>query len=96
MKEFFSPGTVAAAICTAERNVYAGIYIDMACGLGFCVEMAVVSEMLKHRAPALRQLWLSVGAVSSAILVVAQPGTRMSLTSFSKNNITSVLAEFGK
>jgi cytidine deaminase len=45
----FSAGDVGAAIRTAKGNVYTGICIDLACGLGFCAEVAAVAEMLKHR-----------------------------------------------
>lgn len=49
LRDDFSAGTVAAAIRTASGNVYTGICIDLACGLGFCAEAAAVAEMLKHR-----------------------------------------------
>jgi cytidine deaminase len=45
----FSAGSVGAAIRTAKGNIYTGICIDLACGLGFCAEVAAVAEMLKHR-----------------------------------------------
>lgn len=44
-----SAGTVGAAILTINNNVYSGICLDYACGLGFCAEHAAVAEMLKHR-----------------------------------------------
>jgi cytidine deaminase len=47
--EDFSAGTVGAAIQTVDGNIYTGICIDLACGLGFCAEVAAVAEMLKHR-----------------------------------------------
>jgi len=40
---------VGAAILTADGNVYTGICIDVACGIGFCAEHAAIAEMLKHR-----------------------------------------------
>jgi cytidine deaminase len=49
LREDFSAGTVGAAIRTAQGNIYTGICIDLACGLGFCAEAAAVAEMLKHR-----------------------------------------------
>lgn len=45
----FSAGAVGAAILTAKGNIYTGICIDLACGLGFCAEASAVAEMLKHR-----------------------------------------------
>ena len=47
--EDFSAGTVGAAIQTTAGNIYTGICIDLACGLGFCAEVAAVAEMLKQR-----------------------------------------------
>lgn len=44
-----SAGGVSAALLTAQGNIYTGICLDYACGLGFCAEHAVVAEMLKHR-----------------------------------------------
>ena len=49
LRENFYAGTVAAAIRTARGKVYTGICIDLACGLGFCAEVAAVAEMLKNR-----------------------------------------------
>lgn len=42
-------GTVAAALRTAAGNVYTGISLDMACGIGFCAEHSAIAEMLKQR-----------------------------------------------
>jgi len=49
LREDFSAGSVSAAILTAKGNIYTGICIDLACGLGFCAEVAAVAEMLKAR-----------------------------------------------
>jgi cytidine deaminase len=49
LREDFSAGSVGAAILTAQGNIYTGICIDLACGLGFCAEVAAVAEMLKAR-----------------------------------------------
>jgi len=45
----FSAGSVGAAIQTSKGNIYTGVCIDLGCGLGFCAEVAAISEMLKHR-----------------------------------------------
>ncbi len=45
----FSAGSVAAALLTTEGNIYTGINIDVACGIGFCAEHAASAEMLKNR-----------------------------------------------
>lgn len=49
LRENFSAGSVGAAILTVKGNIYTGICIDLACGLGFCAEIAAVAEMLKAR-----------------------------------------------
>lgn len=49
LREDFSAGSVGAALLTSGGNVYTGICIDLACGLGFCAEVAAVAEMLKAR-----------------------------------------------
>lgn len=49
LREDFSAGSVGAAILTASGNIYTGICIDLACGLGFCAEVAAIAEMLKAR-----------------------------------------------
>ncbi len=43
-----SCGQVGAALLTDKGNIYTGICIDCACGLGFCAEHAAVAEMLKN------------------------------------------------
>ena len=45
----FAAASVGAAIRTAEGNIYSGVCIDLASGLGFCAEVSAVAEMLKHR-----------------------------------------------
>ncbi|MBX7152139.1 cytidine deaminase [bacterium] len=45
----FQAGSVAAAIITKKGNIYTGISIDLACGIGFCAEHAAIADMLKHR-----------------------------------------------
>jgi cytidine deaminase len=49
LEEDFSAASVGAAIRTADGNIYTGVCIDLACGLGFCAEVSAVAEMLKHR-----------------------------------------------
>lgn len=45
----FSAGTVGAALLTTQGNVYTGINIQVACGIGFCAEHSAIAEMLKNR-----------------------------------------------
>jgi cytidine deaminase len=42
-------GNVACAILTEDGNIYTGICLDLACGIGFCAEHAAVAKMLKAR-----------------------------------------------
>jgi len=48
-KHFMSAGSVGAALLTKSGNVYTGICIDLACGIGFCAEHSAIAEMLKNR-----------------------------------------------
>lgn len=45
----FSAGSVASALITEEGNIFTGICIDVACGMGFCAEHSAISDMLKNR-----------------------------------------------
>jgi len=49
LRDDFSAGGVGAAIRTADGNIYTGVCIDLACGLGFCAEVAAMAEMIKNR-----------------------------------------------
>ena len=42
-----SAGTVGAAVLTAAGDLFTGVNLDLACGIGFCSEHAAVAEMLK-------------------------------------------------
>jgi cytidine deaminase len=53
-------GDVAAALVTKAGNVYSGICIDVASGIGFCAEHAAVAEMLKNRETVIRKI-IAVG-----------------------------------
>ena len=44
-----SIGSVGAALLTSAGDIYTGICLDLACGLGFCAEVAAIAEMLKSR-----------------------------------------------
>ena len=41
----FCAGSVGAALLTDKGNVYTGICIDIACGIGFCAEHSAIAEM---------------------------------------------------
>jgi cytidine deaminase len=42
-------GNVSCALITNKGNIYTGICLDLACGIGFCAEHSAISEMLKAR-----------------------------------------------
>jgi cytidine deaminase len=42
-------GAVAAAILTDKGNIYTGVSIVVACGLGFCAEASAIADMLKNK-----------------------------------------------
>jgi cytidine deaminase len=68
--EHGSAGSVGAAILTAQGNIYTGICIELACGLGFCAEVAAVADMLRAR----ERHVLAVVAVSHRGVLVAPCG----------------------
>ncbi len=49
-------GAVSAALLTEDGNVYTGVCVDLACGIGFCAEHAAVAEMLKNRETVVRKM----------------------------------------
>lgn len=55
-KPSLTAGAVGAALVTAGGNVYTGINLDLACGIGFCAEHAAVAEMLKARETVVRRI----------------------------------------
>jgi cytidine deaminase len=65
-----SAGSVGAALRTRSGNVYTGICLDFACGIGFCAEHAAVAEMLKARETEIEMI------VAVAEGVILPPGGR--------------------
>ena len=41
-------GSVGAAVLTDKGNIYTGICIDTACGMGMCAERNAIANMLPH------------------------------------------------
>jgi cytidine deaminase len=79
-----SAGSVGAAILTAQGNIYTGICIDLACGLGFCAEVAAVADMLKAR----ERHVLAVVAVSDrGVLVAPCERCRETIAQVDKQNL---------
>jgi cytidine deaminase len=48
-KEGLSAGSCGTALLAANEEIYTGICIDLACGLGFCAEHSAIAQMLKDR-----------------------------------------------
>lgn len=48
LSEYFSVGSVGAAVLTSKGNIYTGVCIDTACSLGFCAERNALSTMFTN------------------------------------------------
>jgi len=48
LSEDFSAGSVEAVIRTEKGNTYTAVFIDLACGIGFCAEAAAVAEIRRE------------------------------------------------
>ncbi len=48
-ESWLTAGAVASVLRTTDGNLYSGICLDLACGIGFCAEHSAVAEMLKNR-----------------------------------------------
>jgi len=48
IKHGFTVGTVACALVTDKGNVYLGVCIDVAGGIGFCAEHSAIAAMVTH------------------------------------------------
>ena len=55
-KPFLTAGSVASALLTEAGNVYTGICLDLACGIGFCAEHAAIAAMLQNRETAIEKI----------------------------------------
>lgn len=42
----FTIGDVGCALVTEENNIYLGVCIDVACGIGFCAEHSAIAAMI--------------------------------------------------
>ena len=43
---FIEAGSVSAALMTEKGNIYTGVCIDTACGLGMCAERSAIAAMI--------------------------------------------------
>lgn len=55
-KPSITAGDVGAALETAAGNLYTGINLDLACGIGFCAEHSALAEMLKARETVVKRI----------------------------------------
>jgi len=39
---------VGAALLTKKGNIYTGVSLDLACGIGFCAEHSAIANMISH------------------------------------------------
>ncbi len=49
-------GDVSAAVVTAAGNIYTGISLSAACGIGFCAEYGAVAQMILNRETRIQKL----------------------------------------
>jgi len=52
----FTVGDVACALVTDKGNVYLGVSIDVACGIGFCAEHSAIAAMVTHGEHAIKKI----------------------------------------
>jgi cytidine deaminase len=55
-KASYTAAAVAAALVTEDGQVFTGVCIDIASGIGFCAEHAAIASMLKHRRTVIRKI----------------------------------------
>ncbi len=46
IKHGFTVGDVGCALATDKGNVYLGVCMDVACGIGFCAEHSAIAAMV--------------------------------------------------
>ncbi|UHO40687.1 cytidine deaminase [Chryseobacterium capnotolerans] len=88
LNDFIEYGGVAAAIETADGNIYTGISIDTACSMGFCAEHSAVAEMLKNGEHYIKAV-VAVGSDGNAIPPCGR--CRELMSQLSKENLNAVI-----
>ena len=53
-------GTVGCALITNKNNVYLGVNLDLACGIGFCAEHSAIASMITNKEFIIKKI-VSVG-----------------------------------
>ena len=55
-KKWLMAGSVAAALVTEDGNIYTGISLELACGIGFCAEHSAIAAMLNARETVIKRI----------------------------------------
>ena len=80
-------GQVGAALRTRSGNIYTGICLDLACGLGTCAEHSAITEMLKHRETEVK----SIVAISDSRILPPCGRCRELLAQIDAKNMSTVV-----
>lgn len=88
LNDFIEYGGVAAAIETADGNIYTGISIDTACSMGFCAEHSAVAEMLKNGEHYIKAV-VAVGSDGNTVPPCGR--CRELMSQLSKENLNAVI-----
>ncbi len=86
-------GSVGAALLTEDGNIYTGICLDFACGIGFCAEHSAIAEMLKNREKVIKMI---VATEKTRILPPCGRCREMMLQVDVKNRETDVIIAVDK
>jgi cytidine deaminase len=76
-------GNVSCALVTNKGNLYTGICLDLACGIGFCAEHSAIAEMLKARETVIN----SIVAVNSSGIMMPCGRCRELMLQVSQENL---------
>jgi cytidine deaminase len=76
-------GNVSCALATNQGNIYTGICLDLACGIGFCAEHSAIAEMLKARETIIN----SIVAVNSSGIMMPCGRCRELMLQVNKENL---------
>ncbi|HLJ53585.1 MAG TPA: cytidine deaminase [Chthonomonadaceae bacterium] len=53
---WLTAGSVAAALVTEDGNLYTGICLELACGIGCCAEHSAIAAMLNSRETVIKKI----------------------------------------
>ena len=66
ISEWMEAGGVAAAVETAEGNIYTGVCVDTACTLGICAERNAIFHMITNGESKIRRV-IAIGSGGEAV-----------------------------